>query len=125
VARARVQLEQKRKHRARVAAHRRALAPSLDAPNTLGWRAWRWEGDVLLSPLQGTPWYEASLRADQWSDRAAVRGQAGIHALRIPSDWRSVNPRWVPEFTHGWNVHGIVERFGRFVLGTAGRVGSD
>jgi hypothetical protein len=33
-----------------------------------------------------------------------------------------LNPRWVPEFKHPFccDVHGIVERFGRYVLGTEG-----
>ena len=77
------------------------------------------QGDVLVSPVQRTPWYEASLRAGQWSDSAAVRGVAGIHARRLPIDWRRVDPQRFPEIGY-CQIHGIVERFGRYVLGTEG-----
>jgi hypothetical protein len=50
-------------------------------------------GDVLVSPFQKTPWHEVTLRAEQWSDSAAVRGVAGIHARRLPRDWRRADPR--------------------------------
>ena len=56
---------------------------------------------------------------ERWSDTDAVRGEAGIHARRMPCDWRfAVSPRAMPEI--GSCGHGIVERFGRYVLGTAG-----
>jgi hypothetical protein len=98
-----------------------ALALSPDAPDTLGWRGWVWDGLVLLSPFRRTPWHEASLQAQAWSDSAAVRGEAGIHARRVPYDWRQVDPSLVPEIEIGaCNVHGIVERYGRYVLGTEG-----
>ena len=74
---------------------------------------------MLVSPMQRTPWHEASLRAEQWSDSDAVRGVAGIHARRMPCDWRRVDPRSFPEIGR-CDVHGIVERFGRYVLGTEG-----
>jgi hypothetical protein len=96
----------------------RATAPAADMPDTLGWRVWNWDGRVLVSPIQGTPWHEPSLRAEQWSDSDAVRGVAGIHARRMPCDWRRIDARSFPEA--GGDVHGIVERFGRYVLGTEG-----
>jgi hypothetical protein len=47
-----------------------------------------------------------------------VRGRAGIHALRVPCDWRRANPAVTEIGNH--HVHGLVERFGRYVLGTEG-----
>jgi hypothetical protein len=97
----------------------RLMSPAPAAPDTLGWRGWNMQGDVLVSPVQRTPWHEASLRAGQWSDSAAVRGVAGIHARRLPIDWRRVDPQRFPEIGY-CQIHGIVERFGRYVLGTEG-----
>jgi hypothetical protein len=99
-------------------AQERARAPSPDAPDTLGWRGWRWDGSLLISPVQGTPWHDTTLRAEKWSDSAALRGQVGVHACRMPCDWRRADPS-LTEIGR-CNVHGVVERFGRYVLGTAG-----
>ena len=74
---------------------------------------------LLKAPLEGNPWHEASFRAEQWADSDAVRGVAGIHARRMPCDWRRVDPGSFPEVGR-CDVHGIVERFGRYVLGTEG-----
>jgi hypothetical protein len=79
------------------------MAPSTGAPNTLGWRGWRF----ARSPVQRTPWYEHMLRAEEWSDSDAVRGQAGIRARLVSNDWRRVDPS---------QRDGIVERFGRYSL---------
>ena len=97
----------------------RLMSPAPGAPDTLGWRGWNMQGDVLVSPVQRTAWHEPSLRAGQWSDSAALRGVAGIHARRLPIDWRRVDPRRFPEIGY-CQIHGIVERFGRYVLGTEG-----
>ena len=99
-------------------AQARVLAPSPDAPDTLGWRGWLWDGSVLISPVQRTPWHDTTLYAANWSDSAAVRGEAGIHARRLPCDWRRTDPR-LTEFGN-CHVHGIVERFGCYVLGSEG-----
>src|SRR5262245_6306358 len=109
------QMEAVRQRWAR-AAH--ASAPAPDAPDTLGWRGWRWNGRVLVSPMQRTEGHDTTLRAEEWSDSAAVRGFAGIHARRLPRDWRKADPL-LTEIGR-CDVHGIVERFGRFVLGTEG-----
>jgi hypothetical protein len=100
-------------------AQQRAMAIDPDAPDTLGWRAWNCRGGVLLSPLRRTTWHEATLKAEQWSDEQAVRGEAGIHARRMPKDWLRVDGRWFPEIGR-CDVHDVVERFGRYVLGTEG-----
>lgn len=99
-------------------AQTRALAPALNAPDTLGWRGWLWDGTVLISPVRWTPWHDIALCAVEWSDGAAVRGQAGIHAIRLPPDWRRADPSRTE--IGRCTVHGIVERFGRYVLGTEG-----
>jgi hypothetical protein len=112
--------QQKRQaeYQKRQAELQRTTAPAPGAPDTLGWRVWKWNGDVLVSPIQRTPWHEPSLRAEQWSDSGAVRGVAGIHARRMPCDWHRIDARSFPEASG--DVHGVVERFGRFVLGTEG-----
>jgi hypothetical protein len=99
-------------------AARLVSAPAPDAPDTLGWRGWRWNGQVLISPVQQIEWHDTTLRVEQWSDSTVVRGFAGIHARRLPHDWRKADPS-VTEIGC-CDVHGIVERFGRYVLGTEG-----
>jgi hypothetical protein len=53
-----------------------------------------------------------------------VRGFAGIHAARLPYDWRRADVMSHGEFCcygrHPNNVIGVVERFGKYVLGTEG-----
>jgi hypothetical protein len=108
--------EQQRKWRE---AQNRAMEIDTHAPDILGWRGWNWQRGVLMSPLRRTPWHDATLKAEQWSDEQAVRGEAGIHARRMPKDWLRVDGRWFPEIGR-CDVHGIVERFGRYVLGSEG-----
>jgi len=97
---------------------RERMAPDPDAPDTLGWRGWIWDGSVLISPLQRTAWHDITLQAERWKESTVLRGAAGIHARRLPRDWRRADPR-VTEIGP-CDVHGIVERFGRYVLGTEG-----
>ena len=108
-----------RQQQKRREAQQRAMAVDPDAPDTLGWRAWNCRGGLLLSPLRRTHWHDATLKAETWSDEQAVRGAAGIHARRMPKDWLRVDARWFPEIGR-CDVHGVVERFGRYVLGTEG-----
>lgn len=107
---------------------RRARLIDPHAPDTLGWRAWRWSShwhhDVLVSPHQGTPWFGPDLRVEEWVEDEALRGVAGIHARRMPRDWRRA--AWCdssmqegPPATSGL-VTGVVERYGRYVLGRTG-----
>jgi hypothetical protein len=79
----------------------------------------------------------------KWSFSAAVRGKAGIHAARMPYDWRRASLKdteleafaitgttqlaWIAinsTFNSGdlpeTHIIGIVERFGKYVLGTEG-----
>jgi hypothetical protein len=65
-----------------------------------------------------TQWHEPTLRVEAWTNDAAVRGEAGIHAVRMPRDWLRADPE-LTEIGH-CDVHGIVERFGQYVLGTEG-----
>lgn len=98
------------------------LRPDRSKPDTLGWRVWRLKKGVLHSPDQGTPWKTAILRASNWSDADAVRGAAGIHAALLPlADWRLLDgPEGYGNIADPFCVSGIVERYGRFVLGTTG-----
>lgn len=105
----------------------RAGLPSRSAPSTLGWRAWNWDAvaRVLRSPHRGTPWPTAACQASAWSDEDALRGRAGIHARRMPRDWRRAI--WKPSDTqqegpapHPGLVCGIVERYGRAIVGPLG-----
>lgn len=79
---------------------------------------------LLKSPHQGTIWHEAELRTPDWDEGDGVRYRSGIHARLMPHSWRYAG--W---FADGGSegpkpsaqtVHGVVERFGRYVLGTKG-----
>lgn len=103
------------------AERRRDPKPSHARPDTLGWRGWVWDtrNSCLKSPSQGTLWDNGpELRVTDWNEGTGVRNHAGIHACRLPrGDWRqSATPR---DFI-GSDVVGLVERFGKFVLGTEG-----
>lgn len=102
--------------------------------NLFGWRCWKWdiERRQLLSPSQGTLWPTPELRCASWYDDEVVGGRAGIHASLVPSDWTKhphpvyprndahVEPRQDGTLAPYIIVTGIVERFGKFVLGTEG-----
>ncbi len=98
------------------------LKPDPKQPDTLGWREWIWsEADQRLqSPSQKTVWPEAELVVPAWDDGEAVRGVSGVHAHLVPKHWKILGERH-REYAQGPDrVHGIVERFGKYVLGTEG-----
>lgn len=106
-------------------------APDRSAPSSLGWRSWIWDEHThaLLSPTQKTPWLDPELRCEMWDTSEAIRGVAGIHAHLVPQDWELVaseyaGARWVTGSVQSAGaaplVTGVVERFGRYVLGTEG-----
>lgn len=94
--------------------------PSYARPDTLGWRTWAWDATnrCLRSPHTKTLWDSPEHRVPEWSTEEAVRGHAGVHACRLPrGDWRySDKPADMPAGI----IVGLVERFGKFVLGTEG-----
>lgn len=100
--------------------------PDPYAPDTLGWRVWVWDAKKkrLCSPAQGTIWHTPELRVKRWNASEAVRGIAGIHAARMPRDWRRAKLEHHGELaTYRGDEHtivGVVERFGKYVLGTEG-----
>lgn len=110
-----------------------AASPSPVGQNlesTFGLRCWQWNvtREHLVSPHQGTIWDGSELRCEEWCQDDVVRGVAGIHALLAPSDWQKSWPR---EFDSNQAklqagneitvpVCGIVERFGKYVLGEDG-----
>lgn len=101
------------------------MLPDPDMPTTLGWRGWVYDirSGLLASPVQGTPWRDAELRCENWDESDVVRGVAGIHAHIVPFDWRSAGDMSANLQQAGQPsvpVWGIVERFGRYVLGTEG-----
>jgi hypothetical protein len=112
-----------RKAMADIIRHQRSLnpGPSHMKPDTLGWRGWAWDtrNSCLKSPAQGTLWdCGPELRVPNWDESSAVRGRAGIHACRLPrGDWRMTH---TPSDFMGSDVIGLVERFGKFVLGSEG-----
>lgn len=101
------------------------MKPDPSVPDTLGWRAWRWSeaNGCLQSPSQATLWPEAELVVPHWDEGEAVRGTSGVHALLVPKHWQDLG--W-PSGDGGVGtddpllVTGIVERFGKYVLGTEG-----
>lgn len=109
----------------------RATEVDPEAPDTLGWRVLHWDAELgkLVSPQMGTVWHTPELRVPRWARAAAVRGHAGIHAARMPRDWRRARIAHHDELqdyeaagrSRGRiTVTAVVERFGRYVLGTEG-----
>lgn len=105
----------------------RAATVDLDQPNTLGWRAWIWDPDqkMLRSIVQTNfYWESAELRVNNWDTSDVVRGTSGIHACLMPLNWEIADPRRtdMPFTGCSYNnvIVGVVERFGKFVLGTTG-----
>lgn len=104
----------------------RLLRPDPEVGDTMGWRSWLWHDGykLLVSPHYETLWESAELSAAHWSDDDAVRGVAGIHARLVPRHWKIVG--WPDdESSNGIDqdprlVTGVVERFGRYVMGTEG-----
>jgi hypothetical protein len=99
--------------------------PDPRAPDYLGWRVWHWcpENQKLVSPAQGTVWHTPELRVSDWSQNDAVRNHRGIHAARMPYDWKKAKLEGteLAVFSYGSRtVIGVVERYGRYVLGTQG-----
>jgi hypothetical protein len=121
----------------REAWHKKRLSlPDPRAPDYLGWRVWHWDPvkKRLISPSQKTVWDTPELRVEVWNHSDVVRGHAGIHAARMPYNWREASlegtelagffktfafngKRWE---SHGVGIIGVVERFGKYVLGTEG-----
>lgn len=128
----RARAEKARATRLSNAAYYAAIKPSRPdrrAPDTLGWRVFRWDQTLnqLVSPHQGTAWPEDGvLEAENWPiDSAEVlRNKAGIHAVRMPKNWKEADPSHNHELSFGANlvdgIDGIVERFGRAVVGDNG-----
>jgi hypothetical protein len=100
------------------------LKPDPTQPDTLGWREWAWSPSdkMLKSPSTGTLWPEAELVVPAWDDGEAVRGVSGIHAHLVPKHWKILGEQGGGYVAPGDpnRVHGIVERFGKYVLGTEG-----
>ena len=81
-----------RKQREWRVAQKRALAPSPDAPDTLGWRGWHWDGSALISPVQRTRGTTPPYGPSNVSDSAA-RARPGRHPrMPVPCDWRRADP---------------------------------
>jgi hypothetical protein len=93
------------------------MRPDPRVPDTLGWREWLWNGERLRSPVRSTFWPTAELTAETWTDEGGVRGEVGIHAHLVPRHWKVVSELGSDSTVR---VAGIVERFGRYVLGTEG-----
>jgi hypothetical protein len=95
------------------------MKPDPKVPDTLGWREWLFQPAqrLLMSPIQLTAWPTAQLTAETWTDEGGVRGTVGIHAHLVPKHWKVVSELGSND-EH--RVSGIVERFGRYVLGTEG-----
>lgn len=96
----------------------RAAQPSRSIPNTMGYRYWLWDGhkQFLHSPQIATAWHTSSLAVDEWDESNVVRGTAGIHAERMPRDWK----RAAASQIEPGRIYGTVERFGKYVLGEEG-----
>lgn len=112
----------------------KTVAVSRGYDDTFGWRCWVWDMTAreLRSPQHCTPWPSPELRCEDWSQDDVVRGVSGIHAALVPENWIAqtipeaggVTEAFLKDFGAGQHacimLHGIVERFGKFVLGTEG-----
>jgi hypothetical protein len=88
---------------------------------TLGFRVWLWNGKHLTSPYMRTVWIEPELRCVEWKESKVVRGEAGIHAERYAPSWTWQKPYYETQGPKSEIiVRGVVERFGKYVLGTEG-----
>ncbi len=101
------------------------MIPDRKQPDTLGWREWTWNAEqkCLQSPQMGTLWKSEKHKAVGWSRDDAVRGVAGIHAHLVPRHWRLLGEFGCYPLNGGGGgslVTGIVERYGKYVLGTEG-----
>lgn len=104
----------------------RWLKPDPKVPDTFGWRSWVWHTghELLISPHHMVLWDKPYLGAAYWDDANILRGNAGIHARLVPKHWKILG--WPDDdASSGVDenpnlVTGIVERFGRYVLGTNG-----
>jgi len=104
-----------------------AAQPDKTQPTTLGWRGWIWDTKIKqLRSLAQTDfiWEGPELRVINWDTSNVVRGVQGIHACLVPMNWEIADPKCtdMPIATNGISdiVTGIVERFGRYALGTEG-----
>jgi hypothetical protein len=88
-------------------------------PSIYGWREWYLDRQsyILQSPMRRTPWPTAALQAHTWSNEPLVHEHEGVHAHRCPADWRINQDCW-PQWPN--SITGVVERFGRAVLGRNG-----
>lgn len=89
---------------------------------TYGYRTWNLDliAGHLVSPIQLTPWHDAELHCETWNESDVVRGVAGIHAHLVPWEWKESAKHVDAAFAGSIPIAGLVERFGRFVLGTEG-----
>ena len=94
--------------------------PDPALPTTLGLRSWVFDiaEGYLRSPVRHTIWRDAELRCDQWNESEVVRGVAGIHAHLVTHNWRETAA--TSGLFDPTQIIGVVERFGRYVLGTEG-----
>ena len=106
-------------------ARRNAALQDPSARTEFGWRAWDWDPErkMLRSPVQTQyTWEFPELRVEKWDTDTVVEGRAGIHARLMPMDWTIAMPDSLPFVLCRRNtcVTGVVERFGKFVLGEIG-----
>lgn len=117
--------------------------PDPNISNTFGWRCWNWFvlDEELKSPIRSAVWHDAELRCEIWDESKVIRGNAGIHARIVPTEWHkefcpegssninsfdalqtsySINDDDTCVVIQYYQIDGIVERFGKYVLGTEG-----
>lgn len=102
--------------------------PDPSVSNTFGWRHWHIQPltGLLVSPYRHTIWHTPELRCADYADNDSIRDVEGIHALLVPHDWINCPPsEHVHQLTAGKHItipviSGIVERFGKYVLGSKG-----
>lgn len=107
---------------------RNASLPDPNANAALGWRCWTIDPltGILHSPLRIAAWPDGELRCDDFpeSPHGQPESAAGIYALLMPRDWKRAGTESLPfdanQTAEDSLVTGVVERFGRYILGAKG-----
>jgi branched-subunit amino acid transport protein len=88
-----------------------------------GFRIWSLDMNLglLRSPHRNTVWEGPDMVCEDWEESEVVRGVSGVHAYLCPTDWKiQAKNRPGSIYDNSIMIAGVVERYGRYVLGEDG-----